>query len=86
MTNPNSDSPKRFDCNGTLPFWVPNSRRPPAGTPIVITTEMLARLAFAHTQVPGVDIRTNPTGTQTVNLPTWVTLNQNYAPAIRRAV
>ncbi|MFJ1583126.1 hypothetical protein ACIOC1_07420 [Streptomyces sp. NPDC088197] len=85
VTNPNSDSPDRFDCNGTLPFWVPNGQRPPAGTPNVITTEMLARLAFAHTKVPGVDIRTNPVGTQTVNLPTWVTLNENYAPVTVRA-
>jgi enoyl reductase len=85
VENPNSDSPERFDCNGTLPFWVPNGERPPAGTPHVITTEMLARLAFAHTRVPGVDIHTNPVGTQTVNLPTWVTLDENYAPITVRA-
>ncbi|HEY5832618.1 hypothetical protein [Streptomyces sp.] len=85
VENPDSDSPDRFNCNSTLPFWVPNGQRPPAGTPHVITTEMLARLAFAHTQVPGVNIEMNPAGTQTVNLSTWVTLRENYTPITVRA-
>lgn len=83
--NPNSDSPDRFDCNSTLPMWVPNGQRPPGGTPNVITTAMLARIAAAQTQVPGVAIETNPRGTQTVNLPTWVKLQDNYAPVSVRA-
>lgn len=85
VENPDSKSPDRFNCNGTLPFWVVNGQRPPAGTPNVITTEMLARLAFAHTTVPGVTIETNPAGTQTVNLATWVTLRENYTPVTVRA-
>ncbi|MCL2734258.1 MAG: hypothetical protein FWE15_30115, partial [Actinomycetia bacterium] len=72
--NPASDSIHKFDCNSTLPMWVPNGQQPPAGTPNVITTAMLAKIAAAHTQVPGVSIETNPRGTQTVNLPTWVKL------------
>lgn len=85
VENPNSDSPDRFNCNSTLPFWVPNGQRPPAGTPNVITTQMLAQLAFAHTRVPGVTIETNPKGTQTVNLSTWVHLTENYSPVSVRA-
>ncbi|SEN51825.1 hypothetical protein [Actinacidiphila rubida] len=83
--NPGSTSPDRFDCNSTLPMWVPNGQRPPAGTPNVITTEMLAKFAAAHAQVPGVAVATNPRGTQTVNLPTWVKLQDDYAPVTVRA-
>ncbi|MCL2553025.1 MAG: hypothetical protein FWE75_12895 [Actinomycetia bacterium] len=83
--NPASDSIHKFDCNSTLPMWVPNGQQPPAGTPNVITTAMLAKIAAAHTQVPGVSIETNPRGTQTVNLPTWVKLRDNFAPVTVRA-
>lgn len=85
VENPESDSPDRFNCNSTLPFWVPNGQRPPAGTPNVITTAMLAQMAFAHTQVPGVTIETSPVATQTVNVPTWVHLQENYTPVKVRA-
>jgi enoyl reductase len=85
IENPNSDSPDRFNCNSTLPMWVPNGQLPPGGTPNVITTDMLARIAADHTQVPGVEIKTNPRGTQTVNLPTWVKLRENFAPVVVRA-
>jgi hypothetical protein len=85
VENPDSDSPNRFDCNGTLPFWVPAGDRPPAGTPNVITPEMLSKLAFARTHVPGVTIRTNPTGVQTVNLSTWVWLREKYTTVSVRA-
>lgn len=85
VENPDSNSPDRFNCNSTLPFWVPNGQRPPAGTANVITTQMLAQLAFAHTQVPGVTIEMNPRGTQTVNLATWVDLTENYTPVSVRA-
>ncbi|MEC3996849.1 hypothetical protein VSR01_26400 [Actinacidiphila sp. DG2A-62] len=85
VENPDSDSPHRFDCNGTLPFWVAAGDRPPAGTQHVITPEMLSELAYAHTHVPGVTIETNPVDTQTVNLPTWVWLKENYSPVSVRA-
>lgn len=85
VENPDSDSPERFNCNSTLPFWVPNGQRPPAGTPNVITTEMLSKLAFAHTTVPGVTIVTSPAATQTVNFDTWVSLKEAYTPVTVRA-
>jgi hypothetical protein len=85
VENPESNSPDRFNCNSTIPFFVPNGQMPPAGTPNVITPEMLSKLAYAHTQVPGVTIQTNPVNTQTVNLPTWVRLQQTYTPVKVRA-
>jgi hypothetical protein len=85
VMNEDSDSPARFDCNSTLPFWVDNGELPPPGTPHVITTAMLSRLAYAHTLVPGVTVRTSPAGTQTVNLPTWVRLEQSYGDVVVRA-
>lgn len=85
VMNPDSDSVNRFDCNSTNPFFVPNGELPPPGTPDVITPEMLSKLAYAHTQVPGVTIETNPVNTQTVNLPTWVRLDEKYTPVKVRA-
>jgi hypothetical protein len=85
VMNPYSDSPKRFDCNGTLAFWVPNGELPPPGTQNVITPEMLSRLAYARTRVPGVTVETSPAATQTVNLPTWVRLTQKYTQVQVRA-
>jgi enoyl reductase len=85
VENPDSTSPNRFDCNSTIPFWVPNGQLPPAGTPNVITPDMLSKLAYTHTHVPGVTIETNPKATQTVNLPTWVWLQERFAPVQVRA-
>jgi hypothetical protein len=85
VVNPNSDSPDRFNCNGTLPFWVRAGDRPPAGTQNVITPEMLSKLAYAATQVPPVTMETNPKGVQTVNLPTWVWLTDRYTTVSVRA-
>lgn len=85
VENPNSTSGDRFDCNSTIPFFVPNGKTPPPGIPNVISPEMLSKLAYAHTQVPGITIETNPVNTQTVNLPTWVRLQENYTPVKVRA-
>lgn len=83
--NTNADPVAQMSCNDQRPQWVENGRLPPAGTAHVITPEMLSKLAYAHTQVPGVTIETNPRGTQTVNLTTWVTLRQTYTPVRVRA-
>jgi hypothetical protein len=74
-----------MSCNDQRPEWVPNGDNPPPGTGHVITPDMLSKLAFAHTQVPGVTIKTSPTATQTVNLPTWVWLTERYTPVKVRA-
>jgi enoyl reductase len=83
--NPDADPMAQMDCNDQTPLWVPNGAMPPAGTGHVITPEMLSKLAYAHTQVPGVTIKTNPVNIQTVNLPTWVRLQQAYNPVHVRA-
>ncbi|MFJ1582458.1 hypothetical protein ACIOC1_03980 [Streptomyces sp. NPDC088197] len=83
--NPDADPSAQMGCNDQTPRWVPNGQMPPAGTGHVITPEMLSKLAFAHTHVPGVRIVTNPAGPQTVNIPTWVTLRQAYTPVKVRA-
>lgn len=83
--NPDADPMAQMDCNDQNPLWVPNGTMPPPGTGHVITPEMLSKLAYAHTQVPGVTIETNPVNTQTVNLPTWVRLQQRYTPVSVRA-
>ncbi|MFI0900133.1 hypothetical protein [Streptomyces sp. NPDC020983] len=86
ISNPDmGNDPRTMDCNGTLPFWVDNGKTPPPGTPNVITVEMLSRLAYANTRVPGVTVVTSPAQTQTVNLPTWVRLTQNYSTVRVRA-
>lgn len=85
VENPDSTSLDKFSCNSTIPFFVPAGQQPPAGTPNVLTSAMLARLAYSHTHVPGVTIETNPVNTLTVNLPTWVRLQEKYTPVKVRA-
>jgi enoyl reductase len=83
--NPDASVIDQMDCNDQGVEWVPNGQLPPTGTLHVITPEMLSKLAYAHTQVQGVTIDTNPTGTQTVNLSTWVTLEEKYTTVKVRA-
>lgn len=83
--NPDAPLFDQMSCNDQRPEWVPNGDNPPPGTGHVITPDMLSKLAFAHTQVPGVTIKTSPTATQTVNLPTWVWLTERYTPVKVRA-
>jgi hypothetical protein len=83
--NPDADPFAQMSCNDQRPRWVPNGELPPPGTSHVITAEMLSKLAYAHTHVPGVTIETSPKTTQTVNLPTWVWLQERYTPVRVRA-
>jgi enoyl reductase len=83
--NPDADPMAQMSCNDQRPVWVPNGQTPPAGTGHVITPEMLSKLAANHTRVPGVTIETSPTDGQTVNLPTWVWLREDYTPVHVRA-
>ncbi|MEW2518416.1 hypothetical protein [Actinacidiphila alni] len=83
--NPDADPMAQMSCNNNRPTWVPNGQLPPPTADHVITAEMLSKLAFAHTHVPGVQVVTNPAGQQTVNIPTWVTLKEAYTPVKVRA-
>jgi hypothetical protein len=52
-----------------LPVWMPNRPGPGSGLP---SPAELARLAYEQLRLPTPQIRANPTGTQLVNLPTWL--------------
>jgi enoyl reductase len=71
----NDDYPaeERYDCEPRI-FWVDFDDPPPA-EPGVVDTEALAELAWEHTRVPETEVSLNPDGVQTVNLPTWVWLD-----------
>ncbi|MEU3465308.1 hypothetical protein ABZ721_35900 [Streptomyces sp. NPDC006733] len=84
-TNPAASAFDQMGCNDQTPRWVPNGEDPPAGTKHVITPEMLAKLAYASTRLPGVTITMSPATGQTVNLPTWVWLKEKYTPVKVRA-
>ncbi|WP_432052768.1 hypothetical protein [Streptomyces xiamenensis] len=49
---------------------------PPPDVPGVVNISTLAELAYEQTRVPDTDIELNPDGDQTVNLATWVWLDQ----------
>ncbi|MDF9815493.1 hypothetical protein [Streptomyces sp. SPB162] len=84
-TNPAASEFDQMSCNDQNPKWVPNGDPPPAGTRHVITPEMLSKLAYASTRLPGVTITMSPATAQTVNLPTWVWLKEKYTPVKVRA-
>jgi hypothetical protein len=71
----NDDYPRdeQFDCDART-FWV-DFEDPPPDEPGVVDTEALAELAWEHTRVPETEVSLNPDGVQTVNLPTWVWLD-----------
>ncbi|MEE4543181.1 hypothetical protein V2S66_14530 [Streptomyces sp. V4-01] len=83
--NPNADPVAQMSCNDERPQWVLNGQRPRGGTQHVISAEMLSRLAYAATQVPGVTVQVNPRGVQTVNIATWTWLKQKYTTVSVRA-
>lgn len=85
FTNPAADPVAQMSCNDQRPVWVLNGKTPPAGTGHVITVETLYKLAYAHTHVPGVTIEMNPANRQTVNVPTWVWLKEQYTTVKVRA-
>lgn len=61
-------------------FWV-DYDDPPPDEPLVVDVEILAELAWEETRVPDTEVSLNPVGTQTVNLPTWVWLDEaDFAP------
>lgn len=61
-------------------FWV-DFTDPPPPQPHVMNTETLAALAWEETRVPDTEVSINPTGTQKVNLPMWIWLDeQEFAP------
>lgn len=61
------------------PVWIPNGQQPGAA-PQLPTPAELAERARKQLRLPGPAIATSPTGTQLVNLPTWLWLDGGWAP------
>jgi enoyl reductase len=66
--------PGANDCTQP-PFWV-DTGAPPPPVKNAVTPEVLAQLAYAEIRIPQGEASTNPDGTLTVNLPTWVWLDE----------
>jgi len=76
--------PSAADCTDP-PFWVDTGAAPPA-VKNAVTPEILAQLAYAQIRIPQGKASTNPDGTLTVNLPTWVWLDDaTFHPVSVRA-
>ncbi|MFE0457745.1 hypothetical protein ACFW1A_00610 [Kitasatospora sp. NPDC058965] len=59
--------------------WVPKNSPPPGM--VAVTPEMLSKLAYASTKLPPPAVKLSPdAGSQTVNLPTYVTFNSPLQP------
>ncbi|WP_152311256.1 hypothetical protein [Streptomyces mimosae] len=69
------DREAQYACE-TRTFWVDFGDPPPVDVPEVVDVEMLAELAYERIRVPDTAIEMNPGGAQTVNLATWVWLEQ----------
>ena len=79
LTDPGVD-----DCTEP-PFWV-DTGAPPPPVENAVTPEILAQLAYAQIRIPQGRATTNPDGTLTVNLPTWVWLDRTtFHPVSVRA-
>ncbi|WP_228454510.1 hypothetical protein, partial [Streptomyces alkaliphilus] len=83
----NRDHPDRaaqLSCEPRL-FWVDFGDPPPPG-PGVVDTATLAALAWEYTRVPETEVTLNPEGSQVVNLPSWVWLDDGtFEPVTVRA-
>ncbi|OEV23937.1 hypothetical protein AN220_21815, partial [Streptomyces nanshensis] len=74
VPNPDEkDAAKAQSCT-ELPFWVENGEVPDVEN--AISPQILSRLAYARIRVPDTRVEMNPAGRQTVNLPTWVWLDE----------
>ncbi|MCU4745730.1 MULTISPECIES: hypothetical protein [unclassified Streptomyces] len=69
------DTQAQYACEWIPPFWVDFNDSPPP-LPGVLDVATLAELAYEQIRVPDTDIELNPDGDQTVNLATWVWLDQ----------
>ncbi|WP_328463759.1 hypothetical protein [Streptomyces sp. NBC_00448] len=81
----NGGMPGADSCNDE-PFWVPIGQAPPPEHKNAVTPAILAELAYEQILIPQGTARTNPAGTQTVNLPTWVWMDgADFHPVSVRA-
>ncbi|MBY8883176.1 hypothetical protein K7862_36900 [Streptomyces sp. PLK6-54] len=79
LTDPGAD-----DCTDP-PFWV-DTGAPPPPVKNAVTPEILAQLAYAQIRIPQGKASFNPSGTQIVNVPTWVWMDRTtFHPVSVRA-
>ncbi|MDT0267931.1 hypothetical protein RM844_16750 [Streptomyces sp. DSM 44915] len=69
------DREAQWECESRT-FWVDFGDAPPADVPQAVDIELLAELAYERIRVPDTEIEMNPGGAQTVNLATWLWLEQ----------
>ncbi|GAA1929865.1 hypothetical protein GCM10009837_64490 [Streptomyces durmitorensis] len=74
VINPNrQDDPEATSCD-RQPFWVDEGQTP--AEPMAASPEILAQYAYDELPVPGTEIKMAPRARSTVNLPTWVWLDE----------
>ncbi|MFD9813782.1 hypothetical protein [Streptomyces sp. NPDC059080] len=75
ILNPHAETGMRDDERGCreLIHWVPNGSPPPY--PESISPKILAGYAYSSVRIPETAVSLNPDGKQTVNLPTWIWLD-----------
>ncbi|MFG2722945.1 hypothetical protein ACGFW5_32290 [Streptomyces sp. NPDC048416] len=70
VVNPNrKDDPAANSCTD-MPFWVPSGTTP--SNPKALNPKTLAEYAYDELELPPSNVTMAPSGTSTVNLPTWV--------------
>ncbi|CAM5317531.1 MULTISPECIES: hypothetical protein [Streptomyces] len=70
---PDDSHPDSWDC-GRIMFWMPDNQVP--RIPNAPTPRMLAEYAYEHVKVPDTEVEVRPQAKSTVNLPTWVWLDE----------
>ncbi|WP_431043804.1 hypothetical protein ACQUSR_19200 [Streptomyces sp. P1-3] len=83
VINPNRKNEADWDSCEDIMFFALDGEKPKAET---LTPEMLAGYAYDEIRVPDTKVTMNPAGKQTVNLPTWIWLDEaKFKPVTVRA-
>ncbi|WKX70950.1 hypothetical protein [Streptomyces sp. XD-27] len=83
VINPNRKDEVEWDSCQEIMFFALNGEKPKAET---LTPEILAGYAYDEIRVPDTKVTMNPSGKQTVNLPTWIWLDKaKFTPVTVKA-
>ncbi|MFJ8308950.1 MULTISPECIES: hypothetical protein [unclassified Streptomyces] len=75
VVNPNrKDDPEASKCD-RFPFWVENGKTP--DVPLAVNAKILGEYASDSIALPSTVVSMAPSGTSTVNLPTWIWASGN---------
>ncbi|UNZ19854.1 hypothetical protein HC362_25245 [Streptomyces sp. 891-h] len=75
VRNPNKADDPAADACSEHAIWVPKGK-PPKDMPLAVSPKILAEYAYEELPIPETDISLNPDGKQTVNLDTWVWMDE----------